>query len=126
MRLFPVILLLGLAACDTAGPGFSGLHKVVREVDGSTFTLRRRGPLVEAIRTNPEMLPRFQTIAPKAGIAAQQETGCTADWVMGDPAMMVIGLACDGQGAPKMPRKPRRFHCELFYAGQNVHELECA
>jgi len=125
MRLFPVILLLGLTACDTAGPGFSGLPKTTHTVDGATFTLRQRGPVVEAIRTNPEMLPRFQSVAPKAGVAAQLQTGCTAEWVVGDPAMMWVGLSCDGQRAPKRPKKPRSFACELFYSGQNVHELEC-
>jgi hypothetical protein len=113
MRLFPLCLLLGLAACDMAGPGFHGAPKLVREVEGSRFTLRFQGDLVEAIRTSPEMLPRFDAVARKAGIAAQMESGCTASWVEGDPSMMWIGLSCDGKAAPKMPRRPRTLFCDL-------------
>lgn len=108
-----LLLLLGLAACDMAGPGFSGAPKVVRQIDGSTFTLRFRPNMVEAIRTSPEAFPRFQPIARKAAIAAQMETGCHADWVQGDPSMMLIGLACDGRKAPKMPRKKSELYCDL-------------
>jgi hypothetical protein len=126
MRLFPMILALGLAACDTAGPGFLGVPKRIDTVDGSSFTLRRRGDLVEAIRTSPESLPRFQNIAPRAGVAAQRWTGCRAVWVMGDPSMMWIGLSCDGRAAPKMSRRPQTFYCDLHEAGQNVQELVCA
>jgi hypothetical protein len=40
-------------------------------------------------------------------------TGCKAYWVMGDPAMMWIGLACDGVPAPKMPTRDRSFYCDF-------------
>ena len=114
MRGFPcVLLLLGLVGCASAGPGFYGAEKRVREVEGSRFTLRFRGPLVEATRTSPEWLPRFEDVARKAGIAAQIETGCRAEWVEGDPAMMWIGLSCNGDRAPKMPRRPCTIHCAI-------------
>lgn len=114
MRLLSfMILLTGLSACDAAGPGFRGAPTVERTVDGSTFTLRFRDSMVEAIRTNPEMLPRFQPVARKAAIAAQVETGCKADWVQGDPAMMLIGLSCNGAKAPKIPKKRSQLYCDL-------------
>lgn len=126
MRTLPVVsLILGLAACDAAGPGFSGAEKAIREQDGARFTLRRRGDLVEAIRTNPEVLPRFQAVAPKAGIAAQLWTGCRAEWVMGDPAMMVVGMACDGRTPPKLPKRRHTMYCELFAGIGNSFEMEC-
>ncbi|WP_323767209.1 hypothetical protein [Antarctobacter sp.] len=108
-----VLLLLGLAACDAAGPGFYGAEKRIREVEGARFTLRFQGNLVEATRTNPEWLPRFPDVARKAGIAAQIESGCRADWVEGDPAMMWIGLSCDGKPAPKRPRRPKTIFCDI-------------
>ncbi|XAY81197.1 hypothetical protein ABFK29_00010 [Sagittula stellata E-37] len=126
MRLFPLVsLILGLAACDAAGPGFSGAEKVIREQDGARFTLRRRGDLVEAIRTNPEVLPRFRSVAPKAGIAAQRWTGCRAAWVMGDPAMMVIGMDCAGRTPPKMPKRRHTMYCELFAGAGHSFEMDC-
>ncbi|WP_139168476.1 hypothetical protein [Mameliella alba] len=114
MRGYPcVLLLLGLVGCASAGPGFYGAEKHMRSVEGSRFSLRFRGPLVEATRTSPEWLPRFEEIARKAGIAAQIETGCRAKWVEGDPAMMWIGLSCDGKPAPQMPRRPRTIQCAI-------------
>ena len=113
MRLFPAILTLGLAACDAAGPGFRGVDKVAADVEGTQFTLRIRGPLAEVIRTSPHMLPRFPDVARKAGIATQIQSGCKAKWVQGDPAMMWIGLSCNGRAAPKMPRRPRTLFCEI-------------
>lgn len=114
MRGFPcVLLLLGLVGCASAGPGFYGAEKHTREVEGSRFILRFRGPLVEATRTSPEWMPRFADVARKAGIAAQIETGCRAKWVEGDPAMMWIGLSCDGKPAPKLPRRPRTLKCAI-------------
>jgi hypothetical protein len=121
-----MILALGLAACDAAGPGFIGAPKRIEQVEGSSFTLRRRGDLVEAIRTNPEVLPRFQDVAPKAGRAAQRATGCRAVWVMGDPAMMWVGLSCDGRDAPKLSPRPQTFVCKLFEGGQSTKDLVCA
>lgn len=113
MRLVSLLLCLGLAACDAAGPGFRGTEKVVRRVEGSTFTLRFRGDMVEAIRTSPEAFPLFQTVARKATVAAQAETGCRADWVQGDQSMVLIGLACDGRKPPKIPRKRSELYCDL-------------
>jgi hypothetical protein len=113
MRVFPMFFFLGLACCDTAGPGFYGAEKVIKEVEGSRFTLRFQGDLVEAIRTSPEMLPKFEQVARKAGIAAQIESDCRAAWVEGDPSMMWIGLSCDGRETPKMPRRPRTMFCDL-------------
>ncbi|WP_245853324.1 hypothetical protein [Maliponia aquimaris] len=101
-----------------------------RTVEGSRFSLRFRGDLVEAIRTSPEAFPRFEAVARKAGIAAQIESGCRAAWVEGDPSMMWIGLSCDGQPAPKMPRRPRTLYCDIDGAdlrgGRMTGALTCS
>ncbi|WP_418594589.1 hypothetical protein [Ponticoccus sp. (in: a-proteobacteria)] len=113
MRLVSLLLCLGLAACDAAEPGFRGAERVVSRVEGSTFTLRIRGDMAEAIRTSPEAFPLFRTVARRAAIAAQVKTGCRADWVQGDPAMMLIGLACEGRRPPKIPKARRDLYCDL-------------
>lgn len=120
-----MIPALFLAACDTAGPGFRGLDQTHVDYEGSRFTLRRQGDVVEAIRTNPEMLPKFETVARKAGIATQIETGCTAAWVVGDPSMMWIGLSCEGAKAPPIPRKTRVIFCDLSDLTPRGGSLEC-
>lgn len=126
MRLFTfVFLILGLAACDAAGPGFRGADMVKVSEGGMDFTLRRRGNFVEAIRTNSTWLPKFQEVAPQAGIAAQKASGCRADWVMGDPAMMIIGLECDGHTAPPLPSRKHTLFCDFIAAGQGRLEMEC-
>lgn len=125
MRLFPLFLLLlpGLVACDAAGPGFRGKDKVVREVEGSKFTLRFHDGMVEAIRTNPEMLPKFSDVGRKAALAAQMETGCKAEWIEGDPSIVYVGLSCHGKKAPPKPKRPRTVFCEitdLYKSGQSI------
>ena len=113
MRLVLVSLLL-LTACNTAGPGFRGTEAVKTEYEGSKFLLRQRGAIVEATRTNPEMLPRFEIIARRAGIATQLHTGCKAEWVEGDAAMMLIGLSCNGEKAPKKPKRQNMLYCDIL------------
>lgn len=103
LRLLPLCAIL--AACNTGGPGFSRIAAERVTQNGSTFLFRRNGPLIEAQRVSPELLPRFQPVARKAGIAAQIRTGCTVPWVVGDQAMMILALDCPG--GPPPPRIPR-------------------
>lgn len=126
MRLPLVLFCFGLAACDVAGPGFLNAPVVRVTEGGSKFTLRRRGAYVEAIRTSPEFLPRFHDVALRAGLATQRETGCRADWIMGDPALMYIGLDCGAEPAPPMPRKRHMFFCDVNGAGRGDLDLECS
>ena len=117
MKLLCILLLfplLFLAGCNTAGPGFRGIEPVKQEVEGSRFLLRVNGTLVEATRTSPEAFPRFGTVARKAGIAAHAVTGCIPHWIRGDPAMMVIGLSCNGSRPPPKPRRQASFSCDVF------------
>ncbi|SDX89553.1 hypothetical protein [Citreimonas salinaria] len=113
--LWPLMLFATLSACDAAGPGFRGGEAVTREVEGSRFTLRFRGPLAEAVRTSPEWLPAFDATARRAALAAQAERpGCRVAWVQGDPAMMLVGLACGERPAPAIPARSRVLLCELI------------
>jgi hypothetical protein len=131
MQNFPLVILLltGLVACDAAGPGYYGVPKVRQIVDGTTFTLRFRGGIAEAIRISPEVLPRFPDVAQKAAIATHRHSGCMPKWVMGDPALMWVGLSCNGAKAPAMPRKPKTLYCDvldLYQSGGLVRGgLEC-
>ncbi|QFS81397.1 hypothetical protein FIU97_00940 [Roseivivax sp. THAF40] len=123
MRCFlPLLLALALSACNTGGPGFSRIAAERVTQSGSTFLFRRNGPLIEAQRVSPEMLPRFQPVARKAGIAAQARTGCPVRWIVGDQAMMIMALDCPG--GPKPPKIPRSryWSCEAIGYARPVGE----
>ncbi|MDA7425114.1 hypothetical protein [Thalassococcus lentus] len=125
------VLAFALLGCDAAGSGFRGVEPVTRHVDGSRFTLRFRGDLVEAIRTSPEMLPKFEAVARKAARAAEAErAGCETAWVEGDPAMMLLGLACYGGKAPRKPKRRNMLSCDFqTLTGGNLYPagtVECS
>jgi hypothetical protein len=126
MRLLIALVLL-LAACDSAGPGFGSAPAVQREFDGSRFTLRFAGDLVEVIRTSPEWMPRFETVARKAAFVVEAELpGCRPAWIEGDPAMMLMGLSCDGRKAPRRPKRDRSFFCDLTPGRSPSNGLTCS
>lgn len=83
-----------LAACNTPGPHFRGLPARTVTVDGSTFDVRVRGELAEAIRTNAEYAPRFGPIKDRAARAMAQVSGCRVERVAGDQAQAIGFLDC--------------------------------
>ena len=76
MKFLLSLLTLVLASCNTAGRHFRGLQATTVTVDGSTFDVRVRGELAEAIRTNSEYAPRFGPIRERAGRAMALVSGC--------------------------------------------------
>jgi len=93
-RMRYLALLLALTACNTAGPHFRGLPATTVTVDGSTFDVRVRDELAEAIRTNPEYAPRFGPIRDRAGRAMAMVSGCEVIAVRGDQAQATGILKC--------------------------------
>lgn len=113
MRRWLLFLILVLGACDDAGPGFRTTPKVEREVDGSRFSLRQNGNIVEAIRISPEFFPQFDQVAGRAAMAVKLETGCVPKWVDGDESLLRVGVSCNGERAPKKPRRRQSLHCDI-------------
>lgn len=89
-----IALVFLLAACNTPGPHFRGLPATQVTVQGSTFEVRVRGELAEAIRTNTEYAPRFSPVRERAGIAMAQVSGCVVKEVRGDQALATGILDC--------------------------------
>ncbi|WP_299566363.1 hypothetical protein [uncultured Sulfitobacter sp.] len=87
-------LCLFTAACNTAGPDFRGLPATTVTVDGSTFDVRVRDELAEAIRTTPEYAPRFGPIRARAARAMAMVSGCEVREVRGDQAQATGILDC--------------------------------
>lgn len=98
-----LLILLPLSACDTAGPYFRGLPATTVTVDGSTFDVRVRGDLAEAIRTNAQYAPRFGPIRDRARVAMRMVSGCAVKEVRGDQAVATGILDC-GDGGPRIDR----------------------
>lgn len=115
MRLVPVLTLsLGiLSACDSGGRGFAGEPAARQEVGGAVFEIRRRGAHAEALRVSNHVLPRFPWVARRGAVAVARSTGCRPDWIVGDPSVLQVGLACGDEPAPKIPRGPLRLVCEI-------------
>ncbi len=95
-----IVMSLLLVACNTPGPHFRGLPATRVTVEGSTFDVRVRDRLAEALRINPEYAPRFGPIQTRAGVAMQQVSGCKVTEVRGDQALATGLLDC-GSGPPK-------------------------
>lgn len=132
MKYLVLAFLLILAACNTAGPHFRGLPATTVTVDGSTFDVRVRGDLAEAIRTNSEYAPRFGVIRERAGRAMAMVSGCEVKEVRGDQAQATGILRC-GKGKKQRPPHvvPLALECvpvrgsELKQLGGISVEIDC-
>lgn len=91
-----VSLLLLLAACNTPGRPFQDVDPVRLEVAGSTFDVRVKGELAEAVRINPQYAPRLGPIGPRAAFAMAKVSGCEVEGVLGDQAVVTGVLDCSG------------------------------
>lgn len=90
-------MLIGIflvASCNTAGPHFRGIEPTTVTVDGSTFDVRVRDELAEAIRTNSEYAPRFGAIRERASRAMAIVSGCEVVDVRGDQSQATGLLRC--------------------------------
>ncbi len=92
------VVMLGLCACNTAGPHFRGVPATRITVEGSVFDVRVRGDLAEAIRINPEYAPRFGPIRERAMVAMATVSGCRVTDVLGDQALATGKLDCRAVG----------------------------
>lgn len=113
--------MVALISCNTAGPHFRGLAATSVTVDGSTFDVRVRGELAEAIRTNMEYAPRFGPIQERAGLAMAMVSGCEVREVRGDQAQATGILDC-GKGPRTTRVLPVNFEC-VPVRGTKVKQL---
>lgn len=89
------IIVLALAACNTAGSHFRGLPATRVTVEGSVFDVRVRGELAEALRVNPQYAPRLGRLHERARFAMARVSGCDVIRVSGDQAQLTGELSCD-------------------------------
>ncbi len=92
-----LLFLLVLGACNTPSPHFRDMPETRVAVDGSVFDVRVRGNLSEALRVNGQYAPRFGPIRGRAAFAMAQVSGCEVIEVLGDQALAIGILACEGR-----------------------------
>ena len=132
MRVGLSVLLCGLLACNTPSPYFQGLTAQRVTVEGSTFDVRVRGRLAEAIRVNPQYAPRLGPIEGRAAVAMQLVSGCEVSKVTGDQALLLGQLDCDGTGVTYVPGPPVTVYCDGIFEGPHTSlqsgylDLDCA
>lgn len=131
MKFGVILSLLVLVGCNTAGPHFRGVEATTVTVDGSTFDVRVRDELAEAIRTNAEYAPSFGVIRERAGRAMALVSGCEVKEVRGDQAQATGLLRC-GKGAKRTkPVIPVDVECvsvrgtEVKQLGGVLVEIDC-
>ena len=126
-----LVAFVFLAACNSAGAHFRGLPATTVTVDGSTFDVRVRGDLAEAIRTNREYAPRFGPIRERAGRAMALVSGCEVKEVRGDQAQATGILRCKNGRKPTRSTIPPDLVCtpvwgtELKQLGGRSVEIAC-
>ncbi len=98
MRL--VFVLMILAGCNAPSPHYRGAEITRVSVAGSTFEVRRKGRLAEAIRVNVQYAPRLGQVARRAEIAMEVATGCDVVEIRGDAAKVTGILVCERGDAP--------------------------
>jgi hypothetical protein len=131
MKYYILIIFLSVASCNTAGPHFRGLPATTVTVEGSTFDVRVRGELAEAIRTNSEYAPRFGPIRERAGRAMEIVSGCEVKEVRGDQSLATGILRCGKGGKGSTPVQPTALECvpirgtEIKQLGGTSVEIDC-
>lgn len=94
MRHLILICLLVLTACNTPSWHFQGQRATRVTVQGSTFDVRVRGNLAEALRLNPEYAPRLGPLRERAARAMEEVSGCRVLQVLGDQTLLTGILDC--------------------------------
>ncbi|MEH6833342.1 MULTISPECIES: hypothetical protein [Falsihalocynthiibacter] len=88
--------LLAVTGCDSPHPRTKGFDVKKVSVEGSDFTVRSNGEVVEAIRTNYAPRRDFGRVLLRAVVAIEVATGCVVDQttVKGDPALVAARIDC--------------------------------
>lgn len=97
MRCILILAVLLMVGCSAPSRHFADVPATTITVDGAQFDVRVRGELAEAIRRNAQYAPRLGFLRAKAGLAMQKVSGCTVEHVLGDAAVTLGLLDCDGQ-----------------------------
>ncbi|MBE0414558.1 hypothetical protein [Yoonia sp.] len=96
MRIYSLLVLGAMAACNTPPVGFAGVEPVRVTVGQSVFDVRVKNTRAHALRVNSEFALNFGAVAPRALIAIKQVSGCQIvdGSLMGDAVFITADLLC--------------------------------
>lgn len=94
MKYFVPCVLLLLCGCDTPSWHFRSQEVTRVTIEGSTFDVRLRGNLAEAVRINSQYAPRLGPLRERAARAMAIASSCQVTQVLGDQAVMTGMLDC--------------------------------
>ena len=112
MRALLILMALAVAGCNTPSRDFRGIEARRIAVAGSSFDVRVRGELAEAIRVTAQYAPRLGPVEGRAALAMAAVSGCEVTRVTGDQALMLGQLDCDGRPNDYRPPPAVSFECE--------------
>ena len=73
---------------------FLGFDSATVTVEGSTFDVRVKGTVAEAIRTNLQYAPGMGQMGGRASVAIEQVSGCKVKRFGGNQAVIFAELDC--------------------------------
>ncbi|QBF29983.1 hypothetical protein [Thalassococcus sp. S3] len=110
MRWFLSVCLCLLCACNAPTRHFRDVPLTRIAVEDSIFDIRIKGELAEAVRINRQYAPRLGPIGPRAARAMAHISGCEVERILGDQAVILGILDCDG--VPNTyPRTSGQYDC---------------
>ena len=86
----PLILFLFMfvnVACVSYVDDFAYLPVLRAQEGGGEFDVRLGANAAQTIRKNFEWNPTFETVAHRSAALAARLSGCTVNWVIGDPSV---------------------------------------
>ncbi len=86
-----------LTGCDSGSRHFAGAPVSRVRIGDAVFDIRVKDELAEAVRRNAQYAPRLGPIRTQAGLAMQMVSGCRVVHVLGDQAVTLGLLDCDGR-----------------------------
>ena len=113
MRWLILILIVGLAGCNTPTPQFYGVTPISVTVEGSTYKVFRAEDRAQAIRITPDMRQNFRA-EERITYAIEIATGCEVVGALkGDVVLADARVDC-GAGARPWPVDLHiEFYCDV-------------
>ena len=120
-----------LAGCDSPGLGYQGAEVTRLEIEGYSFSIRRKGNVAQVIRTNFLRRPDIDHIGRVAERAIETTYGCHVEKMSGDVALMVGLMDCSRGASPQVwatwvrPKRSQMSCIGHFFSAKDIDVFRC-